>query len=169
MFIIFSGLPGTGKSTIASRLADRLGAVYLRIDSIEQAIRSAGILSDTGDIGAAGYMVSYQVAADNLRIGRTVVADSVNPLEVTRDAYRSVARQAGVGFLEVETVCSDEEQHRKRVETRRSTVAGLALPTWHQVKARAYQGWNRPRLMLDTALLSVDQSIEEILHALSPV
>ncbi|EEQ16447.1 Uncharacterised protein [Yersinia frederiksenii] len=41
MLIIFSGLPGTGKSTIAHLLAERLKAVYLRIDTIEQAIRSA--------------------------------------------------------------------------------------------------------------------------------
>lgn len=39
MLIIFSGLPGCGKSTIARALAKRLGAVYLRIDTIEQAIR----------------------------------------------------------------------------------------------------------------------------------
>ena len=39
MLIIFSGLPGSGKSTIARALAQQLGAVYLRIDTIEQAIR----------------------------------------------------------------------------------------------------------------------------------
>ena len=39
MLIIFGGLPGSGKSTIARALALRLGAVYLRIDTIEQAIR----------------------------------------------------------------------------------------------------------------------------------
>ena len=36
--LIFGGLPGTGKSTIARLLAARLGAVWLRIDSIEQAL-----------------------------------------------------------------------------------------------------------------------------------
>ena len=41
MLIIFSGLPGSGKSTIARALARRLRAVYLRIDTIEQAIRAA--------------------------------------------------------------------------------------------------------------------------------
>lgn len=41
MLIIFSGLPGSGKSTIAQALAKQLNAFYLRIDTIEQAILKA--------------------------------------------------------------------------------------------------------------------------------
>ncbi|WP_407644301.1 AAA family ATPase [Entomomonas moraniae] len=36
MLIIFSGLPGCGKSSISSELAKQLNAIYLRIDTIEQ-------------------------------------------------------------------------------------------------------------------------------------
>ncbi len=39
MLIALGGLPGTGKTTIARELARQLGAVHLRIDSIEQALR----------------------------------------------------------------------------------------------------------------------------------
>src|SRR6516225_11937556 len=39
MFIVLGGLPGSGKSTIAQRLASEIKATYLRVDSIEQAIR----------------------------------------------------------------------------------------------------------------------------------
>lgn len=39
MLIVFGGLPGTGKSTIARALARALRATYLRVDVIEQAIR----------------------------------------------------------------------------------------------------------------------------------
>ena len=42
MLIAFSGLPGTGKTSIARELAKRLHATYLRIDTIEQAIVSCG-------------------------------------------------------------------------------------------------------------------------------
>jgi predicted kinase len=78
MLLIFGGLPGTGKSTIARLLAARLGAVWLRIDSIEQALIRAETVT-RHDIGPAGYLVAYAIAADNLRLGNVVIADSVNP------------------------------------------------------------------------------------------
>jgi predicted kinase len=55
MFIIFSGLPGSGKTAIALELARQLGAVHVRIDSIEQAIRDSGVRS--GPLEDAGYRV----------------------------------------------------------------------------------------------------------------
>ena len=76
MLIILAGLPGTGKTTIARGLARQLGAVHIRIDSIEQAIRGSGVL--VASLDDAGYRAAYAVAADNLRLGHTVIADSVN-------------------------------------------------------------------------------------------
>lgn len=60
MLIIFSGLPGSGKSTIAQALAKQLNALYLRIDTIEQAIRKAD--EDNYEMGPAGYFVAYSLA-----------------------------------------------------------------------------------------------------------
>ena len=71
MLIIFGGLPGTGKTTIARALAKQLEAVYLRIDSIEQAIRTSAFRPAGADIGPEGYFVACELAADNLRMGRT--------------------------------------------------------------------------------------------------
>jgi len=73
--IVFAGLPGSGKSSIARGLAEELGAVWLRIDSIEQAIRESGVAP--GSVDDAGYRAGYAVAEDNLRLGRDVVGDSV--------------------------------------------------------------------------------------------
>ncbi|MGA2236451.1 MAG: AAA family ATPase [Terriglobales bacterium] len=145
ILIIFGGLPGTGKSMIASELARQFDAVYLRIDSIEQAIRDSGVVSQS--LNDAGYRAGYAVAEDNLRSGRTVIADSVNPLKITRDAWIGVADLAQVSAVEVEVVCSDPEQHKRRVETRASDVEGLRPPTWQEVVSREYEPWERPHIV----------------------
>ena len=53
LLIVLAGLPATGKSTIARALAERTGGIWLRIDSIEQAIRDSGVVP--GEMNDAGY------------------------------------------------------------------------------------------------------------------
>jgi predicted kinase len=165
MLIVFGGLPGTGKSTISRLLAERLRAVYLRIDTIEQALRACGTLP--AGVVTEGYAVAYRLAEDNLASGGTVVADSVNPLAVTRDGWISVAERVGVQVVEIEVVCSDATEHRRRVETRASDVPGLVLPTWDSVQQRAYDTWGRPRVVLDTAAGSPVEAVDGLLRTLA--
>ncbi len=160
MLIAFGGLPGTGKTTLARSLAQARGAVYLRIDTIEQTLRSLGTMA--GDVGPAGYMVAYALAEANLRLGHVVVADSVNPLSITRQAWRGVAAAAGASIVEVEIVCSDREEHRRRVETRSIDISGLAVPSWADVLKRNYEAWDRPHLIVDTARSSPAHALAEL-------
>lgn len=165
MLIILGGLPASGKSTIAQALAVRIGACYLRVDTVEQAIRSATPPSAVDDVGPAGYVTLYRLAADNLRLGHTVIVDSVNAIEITRQAFRDVAKKTGSRSLEVEVVCSDAAMHRLRAETRRSTVEGWTPPNWEQIGKRRFEPW-KPDLRVDTSLLSVDESVATIIKSL---
>ena len=151
MIIVLSGLPGTGKTTIAREFVARHGAVYLRIDAIEQALLSSG--GHAAPIGAAGYLIAHELARSNLELGVTVLVDCVNPVTASRTAWRAVAASALSHILEVEVICSDGAEHKRRVEGRSANIAGHVLPSWEDVCRREYEPWISPRLVLDTAVV----------------
>jgi predicted kinase len=167
MLIILAGLPGVGKTTIARELALRLVAVHVRIDSLEQAILKA-----EGQAGVpmydAGYRAGYAVAEDNLRLGHTVIADSVNPWPLTRDAWMAVAERAGTSAREVEIVCSDLLEHEHRLTSRAPDPSGGAPLTWQQVLARDYRSWHRDHIVIDSAHKTAAECATKILDAIGP-
>ena len=91
MLVVSGGLAGTGKTTIASQLAERCRATFIRIDTIELAPWSARLVDD---VGPARYVIAYALGEANLRLGQIVVADSVNPVAATPTAWRAVAAGA---------------------------------------------------------------------------
>ena len=164
---IFAGLPASGKTTLAQFLAADLQATHLRIDTIEQALRDLCDFSVEGE----GYRLAYRVAADNLRLGLNVVADSCNTTELTRREWEGVAKAEGARFVNVEVVCSDIAEHRRRVECRENSVPNMILPTWGDVVAREYQSWSVPKLTIDTAGNPPETSYKELralLESLAP-
>jgi len=160
--IIFSGLPGCGKSTLAAGLASALSATYLRIDTLEQGLRDLCEIS----VFDEGYQLAHRLAQENLRLGNRVIADSVNPLDVTRRDWNRVAEEVGASFFNVEVICSDQQEHRERVENRPPSVPGLRMPTWSEVLARDYHPWDLEVCRLDTSGKSVEESLMELISVL---
>ncbi len=148
--IEFGGLPASGKSTLARRLADRMGAVLLRIDEIEAAMRRHNLTPD--QTGITAYGVAHDIAASHLRRGFTVIADAVNPVTEARDGWRDLADASDARHAVIEVVCADLAAHRRRVETRANDVPGWTYPDWSEVEKRSaeYQPRTDDRLVVDS-------------------
>lgn len=156
MLVVIGGLTTTGKTTPARLLAAQTGAVHVREDTIEQALVRSGPARHP--VGPAGYGVGYAPAEGQLRQGLSVIAESVKPLVVTRDAWRDPAVRAGVAWAEVEVVCSAPAECRRRVASRSVDAPDLPLPHRAEVTGRQYEPWDRERIVVDTAGTPPDES-----------
>jgi hypothetical protein len=81
---------------------------------------------------------------------------------LTRNAWRDVGLRAKAKVAEVEVVCSDLEEHRRRIQTRKSDMPGLTLPDWREVMERDYHVWDRDHVIVDTAKRGVDECIDSV-------
>jgi predicted kinase len=165
LLIAFAGLPGTGKSTLAREVALRKNAVWLRVDTAEAAMLKAG-LPRSDETGLAAYVVVRDLAAVQLRLGRSVIIDAVNGVEEAREMWRDLATECGATSLVVEVICSNSEEHRRRVESRAAPTPPLPAPTWEQVRTREYLPWTEPILTVDT-VKPTDETISRILRYIS--
>ncbi|MGW4947593.1 AAA family ATPase [Actinoplanes sp. NPDC004185] len=152
--IEFGGLPGTGKSTLAAHLADRSGAVWLRIDEIEGAMRRNGLTAD--QTGVAAYSVAHDVAASHLRRGLTVIADAVNPVDAARRGWRDLARSVRARHVVIETTCPDLAR-LDRIAEREADVLVPLTPD-------AYERRTDERLIVDTTLPLSECQAEVVRH-----
>jgi len=160
ILIVLGGLPGAGKTTLARALARRMPVAHIRVDTIEATLVHSGVAERI--TGPEGYAAAFRVAGDQLALGLSVVADTVNPMPETRHWWRAVAAAHDARVLEVELVCSDAAVHESRVRERVSDIPGLTVPTWQQVLDREYHTWE-PDLRLDSATATPEQLAETVI------
>lgn len=162
--IVLAGLPGSGKSTLAREIARRTGAVWLRVDSMDQAIRASG--TAPYDLRDWPYRAAQAVAQDNLDLGRDVIGDCVNDCTEAQDGWQEMAARAGVELVWLQVTCTDPAEHRRRVETRPIDIPGQVRLDWDAVAGREYHPWDRDHLTVDTAGRDIGACVDEALAGL---
>ncbi|MGW6200570.1 AAA family ATPase [Kribbella sp. NPDC055110] len=130
--IAFTGLPGTGKSTLAERLATETGVPAFAGDWLLGALRPHGVLDglDRPAFLAMYYDLLGSLVERQLMLGQSAIVDCLINQEIAERWGRLAGRYGGQLRI-VECVCSDESEHRRRLEGRRR-----GIPGWHEV------GWD---------------------------
>jgi predicted kinase len=164
--IVMSGLPGSGKSVLAERLAERLKLPIFSVDPIESAIVQAGI-EKSFETGVAAYLVAEALAGEQLKLGNSVIIDAVNAEEEGKDVWRGLARKHDLDLIILLVSVSDRDLHRQRIESRVRDLHGFSEVTWSQVEAResVFTAWKEPTLQLDSARdveLNVEEAVQYI-------
>jgi predicted kinase len=149
--IIISGLPGSGKSTVAESLAAKLSVPLFSVDPIESAILKSG-LKRSFETGLAAYLVAEALAGEQLKCGLSVIIDAVSPVQEARDMWHNLVRTHNATLIIIECVL-ERELHKKRIESRIRNMHGIPEVTWEDVENRrkTYLPWQEERLVLDTA------------------
>ena len=158
----FTGLSGSGKSTIAERVARELKASfreveYLDGDAVRAVFPGTGFTRDERDahIRRIGFLASRLEAH-----GVVTVASFVSPYRESRNFVRGLCRR----FLEVFVNTPLAECERRDVKglyarARRGEIAnftGISDP---------YEAPERAELVIDTTKVPVDEAVRQVLAA----
>ena len=153
--IIFSGLPGTGKSTLAETIGRQFGIPVFAKDWLEAVLLQNGLQPTPNgkSLGYVGYELLTVLAERQLMLGQSVILDSVVSMPTVREAWKTLAKKYHADWLVIECVCADETLHRERLGTRKRGIPGWHELEWSDVEKvkRYYQPWNEERLVLDMA------------------
>jgi predicted kinase len=149
--IVVSGLPGCGKSTLAEALAEKLSLPIFSVDPIESAIIQSGF-NRGFETGLAAYLVAEALAAEQLKLGLSVIIDAVNPVQEARDMWKQLSNKHEVNLRIIECRL-DPYIHKQRIEARVRNIEGIPEVTWEDVENRRdeYLPWHEERLIVDTS------------------
>ena len=151
--IIFSGLPGTGKSTLAEAVGKTFGIPVFAKDWLESSLLQSELKPTRADksLGFAGYELLTILAERQLMLGQSVILDSVVASQTIRSTWRQLSEQYHAHYRVIECICSDESFHRARLKGRKRNIPGWHELEWLEVeRVRGYYlPWEGERLVLD--------------------
>jgi predicted kinase len=153
--ILFSGLPGTGKSTLAETLAKYLGIPVFAKDWLEATLIRSELqpTKEEKPLGFAGYELLTVLAERQLMLEQSAILDSVAASRSIRRTWSQLADQYEADFRVIECICSDEALHRSRLKGRKRNIPGWHELEWSEVERVKgyYSAWEGERLVLDMA------------------
>ena len=162
--VIFSGLPGTGKSTLANRLARELQWTLLRIDDVVNNIPE----NPGTEFWDSQVEVLLALTEAQLEIGLSVVVDSVF-MNTDRQHAQALAQKYQAHFRPIYTYLSDEKIWEQRVTARFDQLNNSAVATWQQVQHQSghFRNWEPGTALFVDALEPVEKNYAAVLDFVS--
>lgn len=147
--ILFSGMPGSGKTTLARLVARRLGIPAFAKDRVQRVLRDHHLAdASTGD----GYYIILDQADEQLSLGMSVILDATFPLDHFRTVASEIAARHNARFCAFYCTCSDDRVWSERMKRRVQYVPNWQPVGWDDVLRMRdyYQPWNDNALTVDS-------------------
>ena len=171
------GLSGTGKSTLAAALADRIGAVRLSSDLIRKALFRLKETERTADPALYGPAANERTYAEMssqadrlIQGGVSAVLDATFLGRQDRDRLVAQAEATGVAALFVECRCPDSEIERRLAEraSRGDDPSDATLDVWHRQRtiSDGYAGLAADDHLVVDSTGPIEKMLDEIVSRL---
>lgn len=159
--ILFSGLPATGKSSLAQQIASEFGYPMFNKDHFESILYNNKL---TEGRSVHGYHLLLKTAELQLSLGLSVVLDAVFPLIGFREHVQEMVKQYRAKLYIIHTYCSDEKLHQHRLTNRSSQVPWTDVD-WERVQdiRASYTKWQEDEILSIDAINSLDDNLQAAL------
>jgi predicted kinase len=138
--IVFCGLPGSGKTTIARRLAQAVGGVRLNID---EWVAALGVDFWDGEFRHKLERRVFAHALELLQLGQTVILEDGTWSRAERDDLREVAHTLGVS-IEIHVIDLPCDELWRRLEARNAAGAPDTVPITQEILSDCWRRFERP-------------------------
>ena len=158
--VIFSGLPGTGKSTLSEELARELRWPLLCIDDvIGEMPENAGIPFWDSQVAILLDLVETQ-----LKLGLNVIVDSVF-MNMDRHHAQELAHKYQARFLPIHVFVSDENVWRERVTARFNELDNPDVATWERIQRQreGFREWEPGTALFIDSMNPLDKNFRSVL------
>ena len=162
--IIVGGIPGTGKTTLATEISRRLGIAYFNKDLLESTLISNDICS-IKELNGVGYALMERIALSELKLGHSVILDCVASYTRVNEHWTSFKAK---DIRYIECICSDQKLHKTRLESRERNIPNWYELTWGDIETiiKSYEPCFEARLNVDS-IKPLKENIKSVIKYVS--